>query len=97
MGVFKEEPHWDPPSSKPSPPLSRLLRVLPRRSNCRAQSGRGGMLEVGFSPTGSQPSLSVCPSGGEGRRGWRWQWEQQTAGGAGRGSAVAAVLSGGRP
>lgn len=61
MGVFKEEPHWDPPSSKPSPPLSRPLRVLPRRSNCRAQSGRGGMLEVGFSPTG-QSAFFVCLS-----------------------------------
>lgn len=39
----------------------------------RVQSGRGRDIF----PTEQSPSLSVCPSGGEVRREWRWQWKEQ--------------------
>lgn len=42
-------------------------------SNYGSEFSRG----MDIFPTEQWPSLSVCPSGGEVRRDWRWQWKEQ--------------------
>lgn len=84
------------PLSKSSPPCQ--ASGVPSQDVklwIRVQSGRGSMLELGISPTG-QSAFFVCLSiwwgpgvGGGGGSG--------NSGRAGQGSAVVAVLPGGRP
>lgn len=86
----------------PSPCLSLLplARLLGGPSQdvklwIRVQSGRGSMLESGISPTG-QSAFIVCLSIWQGR-GVGGRGSSGNSRRAGQGSAVVAVLPGGRP